>query len=68
MFDREQYAIRNKDVGTLVLLESLIDWIISNGLDQDTLEELTDLESKLSDILTWISKKPFTSSPTKAVM
>lgn len=68
MFDREQYAIRNKDVGTLVLLESLIDWIISNGLDQDTLEELADLESKLGDILAWISKKPFTSSPTKAVM
>ena len=68
MFDLEQYAIRNKDVATLVLLESLIDWIISNGLDQDTLEELTDLESELGDILTWISKKPFISTPTKAVM
>ena len=69
MFDREQYAIRNKDVGTLVLLnETLYRGLIEGMDDPDILEELRDLQPKLEDLLNEISKKPFTLSPTKKVM
>lgn len=69
MFDREQYAIRNKDVGTLVLLNETLYRGLIEGMDNpDILEELRDLQPKLEDLLNEISKKPFTLSPTKKVM
>ena len=69
MFDQKQYYIRNKDVGTLVLLnETLYRGTIDGMDDPDTLDELSDLQAKLDDLLANINQKPLTSSPAKVVM